>query len=76
MSSHKKVWKDPYGLFSAVQLDYCLCLALDRLQGSDQMERYFCKNIRRDISQELKAQGVMCEIYCFKDYLNQSIQGV
>ena len=75
MSSHKKVWKDPYGLFSAVQLDYCLCLALDRLQGSDQMERYFCKNIRRDISEELKAQGVMCEIDYFKDYLNQSIQG-
>ena len=39
MPSHKNVWKDPYGLFSAVQLDYCLCLALDRLQRSDQRER-------------------------------------
>ena len=76
MSSHKNVWKDPYGLFSAVQLDYCLCLALDRLQESDQRERYFCKNTRRNISQKLKAQYVTCEIDCFKEFLNQSIQGV
>ena len=44
----------------------------DQIRGKDT----FAKNIRRDISQELKAQGVMCEIDYFKDYLNQSIQGV
>ena len=44
----------------------------NQIRGKDT----FAKTQKKDISQLLKAYDVMCEIDCFKDFLNQSIQGV